>query len=211
MRLRRTAFPTMRAAIANPRRGTLAPVFRANIAKKASAERRASRYTRSNSDFCRRRCAGWNGRAGDKQVAMEPAARSARSGSDSETLATFRAAPGENLTAGSRRHPGAKTVGALTMQVAGLIRTLHCWLSLLSSGFFRRMGNCESCVKTSTCRGGKKGGKGTQRLPQCQAKSKRRGSERSLAQAVDNPRSIGIDSPSFRVARAEQFFDRFNE
>ena len=29
MRLRRTAFPTMRAAIANPRRGTPAPVFRA--------------------------------------------------------------------------------------------------------------------------------------------------------------------------------------
>jgi hypothetical protein len=137
MRLRRTAFPTMRAAIANPRRGRPAPVFRANIAKKASAERRASRYTRSNSDFCRRRCAGLNGRAGDKQVAMEPAARSARSGSDSETLATFRAAPGENLTTGSRRHAGAKTVDALTMQVAGLISTLHCWLSLLSSDFFQ--------------------------------------------------------------------------
>src|SRR4029079_7494573 len=55
MRLRRTALQTMRAAIANPRRGTGAPVLRANIAKKASAERRASRYTRSNSDFCRRR------------------------------------------------------------------------------------------------------------------------------------------------------------
>ena len=209
MRLRRTAFPTMRAAIANPRRGTAAPVFRANIAKKASAERRASRYTRSNSDFCRRRCAGLNGRAEDKQVAIERAARSARSGSDSKTLATLRAAPGENLTAGSRGHAGAKTVSALTMQVAGLIGTLHCWLSLLSSDFFRGMSNCESCVKTSTCRGGKKGGKGTQRLPQCQAKSTCSPSERSRARAVDNPQSIGIDSPSFRVARAEQFFDRF--
>src|SRR4029450_13016134 len=75
MRLRRTAFPTMRAAIANPRRGTGAPVLRANIANKASAERRASRYTRSNSDFCRRRCAGLNGRAGDKQVEIEPVAQ----------------------------------------------------------------------------------------------------------------------------------------
>lgn len=56
---------------------------------------------------------------------MEPAARSARSGSDSETLATFRAAPGENLTASSRGHAGAKTVRALTMQVAGLVSTLH--------------------------------------------------------------------------------------
>lgn len=134
MRLRRTAFPTMRAAIANPRRGTLAPVFRANIAKNASAERRASRYTRSNSDFCRRRCAGLNGRAGDKQVAIESAARSARSDSDSETLATFRAAPCEDLTASSRGHAGAETVRALTMQVAGLVSTLHTRLSLLSSG-----------------------------------------------------------------------------
>ena len=209
MRLRRTAFPTMRAAIANPRRGTPASVFRASIANKASAERRASRYTRSNSDFFRRRCAGLKGRAGDKQVGNELAARIARSGSDSETLATFRAAPGEDLTTGSRRHAGTKTVSALTMQVAGLIGTLHCWLSLLSSDFFRGLGNCESCVKTSTCRGGKKGGKGTQRLPQCQAKSTSAPSERSLARAVDNPRSIGIDSPSFRVARAEQFFDRF--
>jgi hypothetical protein len=149
-----------------------------------------------------------NGRAGDKQIGNELAARSARSRSDSETLATFRAAPGENLTAGSRRHAGAKTVSALTMQVAGLIRTLHCWLSLLSSDFFQGMGNCESCVKTSTCRGGKKGGKGTQRLPQCQAQSCCPTSERSGVRAVDNPRSIGIDSPSFRVARAEQFFDQ---
>src|SRR6186997_1807691 len=86
MRLRRTAFPTMRAAIANPRRGTGAPVLRANIAKKASAERRASRYTRSNSDFCRRRCAGLNCRAGDEAT---------------------------------------KAVSALTVQIAGLVGTLH--------------------------------------------------------------------------------------
>ena len=57
-------------------RAVVAPVLRANIAKKASAERRASRYTRSNSDFCRRRCAGLNGRAGDKRKsASEPAAQ----------------------------------------------------------------------------------------------------------------------------------------
>jgi hypothetical protein len=132
MRLRRTAFPTMRAAIANPRRGTAAPVFRANIAKQASAERRASRYTRSNSDFCRRRCAGLNGRAGDKRGrrdGVKPAAQIARSGSHSETLATLRAAPGENLTTRSGGHAGAKAVSALAMQIARLVSTLHSGLS----------------------------------------------------------------------------------
>ena len=125
MRLRRTAFPTMRAAIANPRRGTAAPVFRANIAKQASAERRASRYTRSNSDFCRRRCAGLNGRAGDKEIVAESAAQLIARGSHRETLATFRAAPGENLTSRSRGHACAKAVCALTMQIARLVSTLH--------------------------------------------------------------------------------------
>jgi hypothetical protein len=129
MRLRRTAFPTMRAAIANPRRGTGPPVLRANIAKKASAERRASRYTRSNSDFCRRRCSGLNGRAGDKPKQTSEreraAQRSARSRSDRETLATFRAAPCENQTTRSGGHAGAKAVSALTVQIARLVCTLH--------------------------------------------------------------------------------------
>lgn len=149
MRLRRTAFPTMRAAIANPRRGTAAPVLRANIANNASAERRASRYTRSNSDFCRRRCAGLNGRAGDKRkrqaiVSWQLARRIARSGSDSQTLATLRAAPGENLTTRSGGHAGAKAVSALTVQIARLVGTLH-------AGSRRESATDESCVKTSTC------------------------------------------------------------
>jgi hypothetical protein len=93
---------------------------------------------------------------------MEPAARSARSGSDSETLAALRTTTCEDLTTGSRGHAGAKAVGALTMQVAGLVGTLH-------RALVRANATCESCAKTSTCRGGKKGGKGTQRLPQCQA------------------------------------------
>ena len=143
MRLRRTEFPTMRAAIANPRRGVAAPVFRANIAKKASAERRASRYTRSNSDFCRRRCAGLNGRAGDKRRPTDVCTRAgsaalARSDSDSETLATFRAAPGENLTTRSGGHAGAKAVSALTVQIARLVSTLHAG------------SRQEICAKTST-------------------------------------------------------------
>jgi len=164
MRLRRTEFPTMRAAIANPSRGTVAPVFRANIANKPSAERRASRYTRSNSDFCRRRCAGLKGRAEDEPKRQpsgsETAAqRIARTGSDSETLATFRAAPCENLTTRSGGHAGAKAVSALTVQIARLVSTLHRALAE------------EMRAKTSTWWGGKKGGKGTQRLPQCQARS----------------------------------------
>jgi hypothetical protein len=200
MRLRRTALPTMRAAIANPRRGTGAPVLRANIANKASAERRASRYTRSNSDFCRRRCAGLNGRAGDEPTkqtsACVRAARIARSCSDSETLATLRAAPCENLTTRSGSHAGAKAVSALTVQIARLVCTLHAGS--------RPKNGLQKCAKTSTCRAQKKGGKGTQRLPQCQARGRAASSERSRARAVDNPASIDIDSPSFRVARAEQ-------
>lgn len=165
MRLRRTAFPTMRAAIANPRRGTAAPVFRANIAKQASAERRASRYTRSNADFCRRRCAGLNGRAGDKEIVAESAAQLIARGSHGETLATFRAAPGENQTTRSRGHAGTKAVGALTVQVARLVSTLH-------GGISRGEILLESSAKTSTWWGGTKGGKGTQRFPECQAESR---------------------------------------
>jgi hypothetical protein len=199
MRLRRTAFPTMRAAIANPRRGTGAPVLRANIAKKASAERRASRYTRSNSDFCRRRCAGLNGRAGDEPKQTDEseraAQRSARSGSDSKTLATFRAAPCENLTTRSGGHAGAKAVSALTVQIAWLVCTLH-------AGSRQKI-VLKKCAKTSTWWAQKKGGKGTQRVLQCQAQGRVRPSEKSRPQAVDNLASIDIDSPSFRVARAE--------
>ena len=104
----------------------------------------------------------------------ELTAQIARSRSDSETLATFRAAPGKDLTTRSRGHAGAKAVSALTMQIAGLVGTLHTGsCSCVSDEFFRRRAT-ESCVKTSTCRGGKKGGKGTQRLPQCQAQSRSR-------------------------------------
>jgi len=45
--------------------------------------------------------------------------------SDSETLATFRAAPCENLTTRSGGHAGAKAVSALTVQIARLVSTLH--------------------------------------------------------------------------------------
>ena len=130
MRLRRTAFPTMRPAIANPRRGTVAPVFRANIAKQGVG--RAARVTIHAIEFgflpealrgFERPC----GRQAQATIsASESAAqRIARSGSDRETLATFRAAPGENLTTRSRGHAGAKAVSALTMQIARLVSTLH--------------------------------------------------------------------------------------
>ncbi len=63
MRLRRTALPMTRAAIESPRRGMPPSLLRVKIANEPSAERRASRYTRSNSDLALRRCAGLNGRA----------------------------------------------------------------------------------------------------------------------------------------------------
>ena len=106
---------------------------------------------------------------------IEPVARIARSGSDGETLATFRAAPCEDLTTRSRGHAGAKTVGALTMQIARLVSTLHAG------------SRQEICAKTSTCWGGKKGGKGTQRPPQCQARRDRRsrvGSQKDRASGL---------------------------
>jgi hypothetical protein len=67
-----------------------------------------------------------NGSAGDKEIVAESAAQLiARSSSHRETLATFRAAPGENQTTRSRGHAGAKAVRALSMQIARLVRTLH--------------------------------------------------------------------------------------
>jgi hypothetical protein len=130
---------------------------------------------------------------------VKPAAQSARSGSHSETLATLRAAPGENLTPRSRGHAGAKAVSALAMQIARLVSTLHGGLS--RGKFF-----LESSAKTSTWWGGTKGGKGTQHFPECQARRGFSPSERSRVRAVDNPALMGIDSPSFRVAREEKFF-----
>src|SRR6185503_14818605 len=180
MRLRRTAFPTMRAAIANPRRGTGAPVLRANIAKKASAERRASRYTRSNSDFCRRRCAGLNCRAGDEateQASASEVARMRAHRSDGETLATFRAAPCEDLTTRSGGHAGAKAVSALTMDIARVVSTLHAG------------SRQEICAKTSTWWGERRAA----RVRSAPRSVKRTRSETSLTKAVDNPRSMGID------------------
>jgi hypothetical protein len=46
-------------------------------------------------------------------------------GSDSQTLATLRAAPGENQTTCSGGHAGAKAVSALTVQIARLVGSLH--------------------------------------------------------------------------------------
>jgi hypothetical protein len=67
----------------------------------------------------------------------ELTAQIARSRSDSETLATFRAAPGQDLATGSRGHAGAKAVSALTMQIAGLVGSLHTGsCSCVSDEFF---------------------------------------------------------------------------
>ena len=163
MRLRRTAFPTMRAAIANPRRGTAAPVLRANIAKQASAERRASRYTRSNSDFCRRRCAGLNGRAGDKQVD--------RSGG-ADARVPFRQSDACDLSRGAGRGPDDPLVWpcghesrACAFDADCSVGTYASWRNLARKIFL------ESSAKTSTWWGGTKGGKGTQHFPECQARS----------------------------------------
>lgn len=61
------------------------------------------------------------------QVEIQAACALERTGtdSDSQTLATFRAAPGENQTARSGCHARAKAVRAFTMQVARLVSTLH--------------------------------------------------------------------------------------
>lgn len=103
---------------------------------------------------------------------MERGAPVRTRGSDSQTLATLRAAPCENLTSSSRCHPGAKAVRAFTMQVTRLICTLH-------AGSRR-----EKCAKTSTWWAEKKGGKGTQRLSQCQAQGTLSPSEISRVESL---------------------------
>ena len=98
----RTASQRCGRHIANPRRGT----GRAGVARKyrEKAVGRAARITIHAIEFgfLPRRCAGLNGRAEDEPRSTSERERrrsDARSGSDSETLATLRAAPCENLTA----------------------------------------------------------------------------------------------------------------
>ena len=110
--------------------------------------------------------------------------------SDGQALATFRAPPSENLTAGASGHARTKPVGAFTMQVARLISALHAET--------RR----EKCVKTSTWWAKKKGGKGTRRVLGCQADMRRVNSVCDVPRPVDNPIALGIDSPFSRVACA---------
>ena len=78
--------------------------------------------------------------------------------SDRQTLTTFGTATRENLTSCTSGHTRTKTVGPLTMNFARLISALHAET--------RR----ESRAKTSTWWPEKKGGKGTQRSQECQAK-----------------------------------------
>jgi hypothetical protein len=84
-------------------------------------------------------------------------ARAAAARSDGEALAALRATARQNLATGASGHARAKAVSALTMYFARLVCTLH-------AGSRR-----ESCAKTSTWWAEKKGGKGTQQPPGCQA------------------------------------------
>ena len=145
---------------------------------------------------------GRSGDGGNRRIGVS--ALIARSDSHSETifLRPFARRRARTLTTCSRGHAGTKAVSALTFaDLARLICALHADRSREEKLFL------ESSAKTSTWWGGTKGGKGTQRFPGCQAESRllrapRRQKFRDV-RAVDNPASIGIDSPSFRVARAE--------
>ena len=107
-----TAPPMTRAAIDNPSRGAVPQYGRTNTAKSASENRRASRYTRSNSDLLRRRCAAVNDRVREGK-------------SNGQALTPLGAAPSQNLAAGTRGHARTEPVSARAMQVAGLISALH--------------------------------------------------------------------------------------
>src|SRR5690606_23588699 len=111
-RLRLTAPPMTRAAIDNPSRGAVPPFGRTNTAKRASENRRASRYTRSNSDLLRRRCAAVNDRVREGK-------------SNGQALTPLGAAPSQHLAAGTRGHARTEPVSARAMQVAGLVSELH--------------------------------------------------------------------------------------
>jgi hypothetical protein len=121
-----------------------------------------------------------NGRAG----ACKPNEQE-QSASDGKALAAFGATPRQNESSCASGHARAKSVGALAMQITGLIGALH--------AESRR----KFCAKTSTWWAETKGGKGTQQGMGCQAHNASMGKRFLWPEAVDNPLRMGIDSPLF--------------
>ena len=193
MRLRRTASPTMRAAIANPRRGS----GRAGVAREYREQSvgGAARITIDAIEFgflpeALRRFERPCGRLASTQV-ERVRARVARASSDRQTLATLRAAPGENLTTRTGGHAGAKAVSALAMQIAGLVSALHA-------------GSRDAKVALKQAHGGPKRRAARVRSEPLSVKRETRvgasdedRSEKSFGGLWITRGRIGIDSPSF--------------
>ena len=89
-----------------------------------------------------------------------------------QAFTTLRASTSKHLSAGTRSHARTKAVGALTMNFARLVSTLHDESQLLEcfSLTGRRSKSArKTCAKTITWWVKRKGGKGTQRGSECQA------------------------------------------
>jgi hypothetical protein len=126
-RLRTTAPPVALTDIAIPSLALDSLVGRASTVNSPSAERRLRRNTLSNSVRCRSRRSGGNDCAPLSvpiRVVVSPW-RHWDSGSGSQPGTALRSPTRENLAAALGGHSGAKTMGALSAQVAGLECALH--------------------------------------------------------------------------------------
>lgn len=83
--------------------------------------------------------------------------------SDGEPFTALGTTASQHPTSGSGGHARTETVGTGTMDIARVVSALHAAISCWISGR-------ENCAKTSTWWVQKKGGKGTQRAPECQAR-----------------------------------------
>lgn len=83
--------------------------------------------------------------------------------SDSEPFTALGTTASQHQTSGSGGHARSETVGTGTMDITRVVSALHAAISCWIWGR-------ENCAKTSTWWAKKKGGKGTQRATECQAR-----------------------------------------
>jgi hypothetical protein len=126
-------------------------------------------------------------------------ARAGAARSDGEALAALRATTRQNLATGASGHARAKAVSALTMYFARLVCTLHAG-SRRKSALKQAHGGLKR--RAARVRSNPRGVK--QPVEDSRARRCAPLTEKSRSGPVDNPRRIGIDSPSSRVDLAQK-------
>lgn len=132
---RSTALLAARREIVKPSRATGRAFGRPSIVKKRSLDRAGSAKTRPNSFEVCSRCSGENPAGVPGNVAPNPGSLRRQA---SATLCT---PARENLATRTRGHARAKTVGTLTMQIAGLKSAFHACVP----GMARVLGKTKGC------------------------------------------------------------------